>query len=530
MTTVGPVPPPLPTVPTPTATTNTANAVSTGATPTPAAATETATAVQALTAVIVNLPNTLRTRPPGSPITGTLVAQASDGTAVIKTNEGVVVLRGPVNAPVGTQLSLALPDQPAEGSSVRLTPLRQPDGGAVGAVTRGPNGPVSGPGSGGPSIGQGPATIFTPTQLASNGNATATSLAPGQVVTATLAQRTGERAGATAQQSGYASAPIGATFSAKVLSVLPPEAQPAQGIAMGVTREGHPVVTATVIGRTGGGTLVVNAGFGLLTVPVNVDVAPGARLQLEMLGKPPADLAQRLPAALPDEVAAETQQAGDAGTLAHDWQTLRQAMDTLIQHDPQAAQSALGRVLAQPGDRFAAGLLVMMTAMRGGNVSEFLGEGATRSLEKAGRGGLLRRLGEELTVMNRLATEPTGDWRAFFLPVLPPDGPVTPVRLYYRQPQKKKGQTDTATRFVVETELSNLGPLQIDGLARAQRLDLILRTRAPLPQEAQQEIDRRFQSAAADGKFAGTIAFQAVQRFPIDPLEEIGHPVHGVVA
>lgn len=528
MTTVGPVPPPLPTVPTPTATTNTANAVSTGATPTPAAATETATAVQALTAVIVNLPNTLRTRPPGSPITGTLVAQASDGTAVIKTNEGVVVLRGPVNAPVGTQLSLALPDQPAEGSSVRLTPLRQPDGGAVGAVTRGPNGPVSGPGSGGPSIGQGPATIFTPTTLgsASNANAAAASLTPGQVVTATLAQRTG----ATAQQAGYASAPIGATFSAKVLSVLPPEAQPGQGIAMGVTREGHPVVTATVIGRTGMGMLVVNAGFGLLTIPAGGEAAPGARLQLEMLAKPPGDPAPRLPSALPDEVAAETQPAGDAGTLAHDWQTLRQAMDTLIQHDPQAAQSALGRVMAQPGDRFAAGLLVMMTAMRGGNVQEFLGEGATRSLEKAGRGGLLRRLGEELTIMNKLATEPTGDWRAFFLPVLPPDGPVTPVRLYYRQPQKKKGQPDTATRFVVETELSNLGPLQIDGLARAQRLDLILRTRAPLPPDAQQEIDRRFQSAAADGRFAGTIAFQAVQRFPIDPLEEIGHPVHGVVA
>ena len=83
---------------------------------------------------------------------------------------------------------------------------------------------------------------------------------------------------------------------------------------------------------------------------------------------------------------------------------------------------------------------------------------------------------------------------------------------------------------MVETELTRIGPIQIDGLAKATRLDLILRTRDALPAEAQNEIDRLFQSAAAEGRFTGSIAFQAVQRFPIDPLEEIGHPVHGVVA
>jgi hypothetical protein len=160
-----------------------------------------------------------------------------------------------------------------------------------------------------------------------------------------------------------------------------------------------------------------------------------------------------------------------------------------------------------------------------------LGERAVRALERAGRGAMLARLSEELGTLRRLATELSGDWRAFFLPVQQPDGPITPVRLFFRQQRGRKGQGEPTTRFVVETELTRLGPLQIDGLARATRIDLVLRTRELLPEGARRDIDAIVQSAAAEGRFTGTIAFQAVTRFPIDPLDEIAHPAQqGVTA
>ncbi|MBL8705456.1 MAG: hypothetical protein JNM30_11450 [Rhodospirillales bacterium] len=538
MTTLGPVPPPLPPPPSSSTTSATPSATGTGATPTPSAPTVTANAVQALTAVIVNLPNTLRSRPAGSPVTGTLVAQDANSNALVRTNDGVVVLRGPINLPLGSQVALTLPDQP-DGGLAKLTLLRLPDGtapnnAALTPVTPGtprPGALAGLPGQIAPGAGG-----LAPTGQANGG--TAVPIAAGQVLSATLAQRAAPEAVNPAYQR-YGAAPIGATFDVRVLNVVPPgiEGAAPRGIAIGINAAGHPVVNAQVIGQTGSGLVVVNAGFGLLTVPSGgVLLAAGAQLQLEFLGRPPPGAPGQPPPGqfgiAPAVALAEFggRPPGDAGTLAHDWETLRRTIEALVQQNPQAAQSALGRAVAQPGDRLAAGLLFLVAAMRGGDIGALLGEPAIRSLERAGRGGLLRRLNDELGVLNKLATEASGEWRAFFLPVQPPDGPITPVRMFFRQPRKNQKQGEQATRFVVETELTRLGPIQIDGLAKATRLDLILRTREALPAEAQTEIDRIFQSAAADGRFTGSIGFQAVERFPIDPLEEIGHPVHGVTA
>jgi len=562
MTTLGPVPPPLPPAPSSSTTSATPSATGTGATPTPSAPTVTANAVQALTAVIVNLPNTLRSRPAGSPVTGTLVAQDANSNALVRTNDGVVVLRGPINLPLGSQVALTLPDQP-DGGLARLTLLRLPDGTApnnasLTAVTAGAPRPGALAGLPGQIAPGQTAGGLVPAGPATGGGAVP--IAAGQVLSATLAQRAAPEAVDPAYQR-YGAAPIGATFDVRVLSITPPDAQAAgaaatataaapaattvtttaataagRGIAMGINAAGHPVVNAQVIGQTNAGLVVVNAGFGLLTVPSGgVLLAAGAQLQLEFMGRPPVANGSPLPGQpgiAPAVALAEFggRPPGDAGTLAHDWETLRRTLEALVQQNPQAAQSALGRAVAHPGDRLAAGLLFLVAAMRGGDIAALLGEPAMRSLERAGRGGLLRRLNDELGVLNKLATEASNDWRAFFLPVQPPDGPITPVRMFFRQPRKNQKPGEQATRFVVETELTRIGPIQIDGLAKATRLDLILRTREALPAEAQNEIDRLFQSAAAEGRFTGSIAFQAVQRFPIDPLEEIGHPVHGVTA
>src|SRR5262249_37299635 len=157
---------------------------------------------------------------------------------------------------------------------------------------------------------------------------------------------------------------------------------------------------------------------------------------------------------------------------------------TLRSTDPQVAQALIGRSAAQPGEGFAPSLMFMVVALRGGNLTNLLGEPAMRALERAGRGSLVQRLNEEFTTLQRLANEPAADWRAFFLPVQHPDGALTPVRMFFRRPRGNKPEQVPATRFVVETELTRLGPLQIDGLARPTRVDMILRTRQNLTDQA----------------------------------------------
>ena len=52
----------------------------------------------------------------------------------------------------------------------------------------------------------------------------------------------------------------------------------------------------------------------------------------------------------------------------------------------------------------------------------------------------------------------------------------------------EEGEVEGATRFVVELELSRLGPLQLDGLVRQSRFDLIVRTTSPLAAEMRRDI------------------------------------------
>jgi hypothetical protein len=434
-------------------------------------------------------------------------------------------------APIGTALEarimpVATAEDGASPGTVQLGPQGQPIVTAVVARRAGP-GPITVNAGFGLLAVQTAATLApgqrVQIELLGRPGENAAPLAPGQVVTATLVQRSdGPPAGTSAQ--GYARAAIGAAFAVRVVAIGAGGA-PAPG-AMTSDADGHPVVTATVVGRTAAGLLAVNAGFGLLTIPAGGALEPGQPIQLALLARPPGTAAAAPP--LAGDAAAK---AADAASLAHDWETLRRTLEVLAAGDPQAAQQAQGRAVALPGERLAAGLLFLIAALRGGDVSMLLGERAVRALERAGRGAMLARLSEELGTLRRLATEPSGDWRAFFLPVQQPDGPITPVRLFFRQQRGRKGQGEPTTRFVVETELTRLGPLQIDGLARATRIDLVLRTRELLPEGARRDIDAIVQSAAAEGRFTGTIAFQAVTRFPIDPLDEIAHPAQqGVTA
>ena len=57
------------------------------------------------------------------------------------------------------------------------------------------------------------------------------------------------------------------------------------------------------------------------------------------------------------------------------------------------------------------------------------------------------------------------------------------------------GHGARANRFLIDLTLSRIGELQLDGLVRPRRFDLILRTHMPLPPEMRQEIGKLFQNS-----------------------------------
>ena len=86
----------------------------------------------------------------------------------------------------------------------------------------------------------------------------------------------------------------------------------------------------------------------------------------------------------------------------------------------------------------------------------------------------------------------------------------------------------------MEVDLTQLGEMQMDGFVRRQesgvQFDLIIRSLQPLPAPVQQDILQIYNDAGAITGYKGSLAFQAVREFPVNPMEEIAARTGTVMA
>jgi len=342
---------------------------------------------------------------------------------------------------------------------------------------------------------------------------------PGAAPSAAGAATTASQPAATGAPTGDAAggppapAPAPMSLHVRVLALHPP------GQAMSLPGSHGDVLVGTVTG-SGNGQVTIATDAGVLTVRT----APppvGTRVVMQVIAEP----GTVMPTTPADQRAQVIQ------SLSHGWPSLEAAVQALKQINPQMAAQTVQNALPQPGPLLSAGIALFLNALTGGNIGEWLGRSPLAALERGGRGDVARKLTDDFSQMSRLAADPaTGDWRVVLLPVYAHDR-VHQLRLYMRRHGGNDADDDASgTRFVVEAELSRLGPLQLDGLWRQQRFDLIVRTREALPPEVERGIQDIFLQAGAEANFAGGLGFQVADPFPVAPLdEEDGHAV-GVFA
>jgi hypothetical protein len=203
-------------------------------------------------------------------------------------------------------------------------------------------------------------------------------------------------------------------------------------------------------------------------------------------------------------------------------------MAVLQNFDPALAQN-LANVMPAANGRLASAILLFVAALRGGDVRGWLGEETGRGLERSGRRDLLARLGRDMGQLNRATEERvSGEWRA--LPVPFQDGrELRQLWLFFRPidaDDSAEGEGDSGEeaglRFVLDLELSALGPLQLSGLVRQRRFDLIVHSQRPMPAGVQQEIQSIFAEGSALGQAAGNLAFRSGPPYPRSPAQEAG--------
>ena len=213
----------------------------------------------------------------------------------------------------------------------------------------------------------------------------------------------------------------------------------------------------------------------------------------------------------------------------------RQALEKLLAADagPAGFEPSLRSVL-ETAAAWRSALDQALAPLRSGDLAKLIGPLLVAKGLSGDRDEIVKRLKGEFAQLSALAQDrPEVDWRALFLPVIDDQGRVTQVNLFYRRSKKNEADVNdrgSGTRFVVEADFSRLGPFQLDGLMRPQRFDLMVRSQQRLTDRMRREIEAIYEEARGLTGFAGSIAFQTVNEFPVIPLDDLkkGNPTYTV--
>ncbi|MBT4770415.1 MAG: hypothetical protein HOO00_07850 [Rhodospirillaceae bacterium] len=292
---------------------------------------------------------------------------------------------------------------------------------------------------------------------------------------------------------------------------------------------GTPLVAGTVSGSNATNQSIIQTPIGLLSLDTKAALPRNSIVILEILRALPS----------PAMTQAGTGVATDASvlTMTRDWPALRETIAVLSQSDPSAAHQLTNSVLPRPGAGMTTSMLFLFSALNSGDIRSWMGMGPSLALEKIGRGDLLKKLGDEFSKLSKLSKEPSqGEWRSFLIPVFD-EKDLNPLRIYLRHKEKdneEEGLGEEDTRFLIDLDLSNFGPMQLDGLVRPKSFELIIRTQQALSGDIKKDINDIYRIGLKETSFSGELTFKVTPNFVKPPsapttINQEAHPVEFTV-
>lgn len=283
-------------------------------------------------------------------------------------------------------------------------------------------------------------------------------------------------------------------------------------------------IPAVVLGHEKSGSLIVQTRMGVFTMPSpspNEPLPVGSVLQWEVRSVRPttaSDAAIPLPATPGSTLA-------NASSAIGTWPALAELSGLLQGMHTSSAAQMLQQIIPHIGNQFSAGLLFFMSVLRKGDVTQWLGKDLIQELERMGKGELVQRLAHDLTSLRPLFAEASNpNWQALFFPVMA-DNELHQARLFVKRDADEKKKGGSGTRFVVELELSQLGPMQFDGLIKRREqqtfFELVIRSIFGLAEDIKRDISGIFTNAQEVTGIKGALHFKTVPQFPVNPLEEM---------
>lgn len=193
------------------------------------------------------------------------------------------------------------------------------------------------------------------------------------------------------------------------------------------------------------------------------------------------------------------------------WPAMDDLYQSLAQMSPQAAQS-LARIVPSPAapNQLGAAALLFVAVLRAGDINGWLGDRKIDSIVKSGKSNVMSRLLQDMTNAGRSnADSGPADWKSYPLPMLW-QNEISKVMLHLkseRDPQDKENK-DGSTRFILDLSLSRMGEVQLDGMLRGKRLDMIVRTELPVSYTMQEAMKKAYADALEGTDIFGELGFQ----------------------
>ncbi|PZQ44352.1 MAG: hypothetical protein DI551_10300 [Micavibrio aeruginosavorus] len=194
------------------------------------------------------------------------------------------------------------------------------------------------------------------------------------------------------------------------------------------------------------------------------------------------------------------------------WPVMDDIYQTLLQTSPALAQ-AMARVSPSPanGSQLGAAAMLFVATVRAGDFTNWLGDKKLEALSKISKADLASKLSQEGNAVNRSnADAPANDWKTYPLPLLW-QNEISKVMFHVRHEphDNEKDNKDGATRFVMDLSLTRMGDVQLDGLVRGKRLDVVIRTQLPISLSMQDAMRTAYAKALDGTDVFGDIGFQS---------------------
>lgn len=298
----------------------------------------------------------------------------------------------------------------------------------------------------------------------------------------------------------------------------PPFATPTQGQAPTVQL----ALTGTVTGQstTAQPTIQTTAGTVQLASPANLP--PGTTVTLDVLAQSAARTTGAAANAPPPSPGTLPFTAGTAP-----WPAMTEALQVLQRSDPQAAQ-LLANTVPDGGPRTIVATMSFIQSMRSGDMRQWPGDNNLRALERTGPRGahLARTISGEVAQLSAQTRETAGEWRTTPVP-WNANGQIEKISLITRREESDDDEDESdqntsgsGLRFLLDLDLTQLGPLQLDGMVHEEKkgFDMIIRSHEPLDEAIRRDLMGLFVATNQAVGLKGGLTFQVTPKFA-DPIK-----------